>query len=438
MGAGGSVHGGDGIGPEDGSDVAGDGPEAHAAALAEVERLRALIRENKGGASEEQVNFLVDNDYDSGGYGHRNEVVRLRSAIRLHLSDVGDGDDGGSDDGGGGDGGGAASPAHPDCADPWADFDGSVDDQFKLLDADDLEDVCFVEVDEDPDAAFAAFLDGGGGGGGGGGACKLSVADHELEAFALSDAMKARVVWLDLSTNLFPGDDGAGALSVGPSWLRGLNLSGNPNLTACPPLAGVGATLLLLDLSFCDGIADFNAASVDLASCTALRALVLESCGLTAVPANVADVAATLQKLMLGENDIEDVAPGLAALASLSGANALRELDLRENACCDAGRAYRAFVRGALPGLKVLDNKILSMAGGAVRLDQIDGLQEAVTRTDTVADAAEGLESCSCLEGTACASKYSCKDWEHRHEIAKKVRMDNMHQSRIVDKQLGL
>ena len=106
--------------------------------------------------------------------------------------------------------------------------------------------------------------------------------------------------------------------------------------------------------------------------------------------------------------------------------------------CCDAGRAYRDFVRGALPGLKVLDNKILSMAGGNVRLDQIDGLQKAITRTDTIADAAEGLESCSCLEGAACTSKYSCKDWEHRHEIAKKVRMDNMHQSRMVDKQLGL
>ena len=52
MGAAGSIQGDDNIGPEDGADVAGDNPEAHAKALAEVERLRALIRANAGGASE--------------------------------------------------------------------------------------------------------------------------------------------------------------------------------------------------------------------------------------------------------------------------------------------------------------------------------------------------------------------------------------------------
>ena len=67
----------------------------------------------------------------------------------------------------------------------------------------------------------------------------------------------------------------------------------------------------------------------------------------------------------------------------------------------------------------------VSVKGKAVsnlRLDAVDGLKEAMLSKDTVADVNEDRGSCSCLEGSACQSEYTCKDWAHRFEIAKRVR----------------
>lgn len=53
---------------------------------------------------------------------------------------------------------------------------------------------------------------------------------------------------------------------------------------------------------------------------------------------------------------------------------------------------------------------------------EAEGIMDAMIATDTVADANEDRSSCSCLEGAACAVPDACKDWEHRFEIAKRVR----------------
>lgn len=234
----------------------------------------------------------------------------------------------------------------------------------------------------------------------------------------LPTTVSQQVISLDFSNN---GAEELPASRKTFTWIRRLNLSGNP--LAAPTFTGV-STLLTLDMSFCDSLAwdDLN-----LKPLTCLRRLNVDGCGLTTFARDdgestpLSAVSPTLEHLQAGENDIED----LEALQVLAVLSRLLYLDLRENPCCEE-RQYEASVAKIAPRLLQLDNRVLKV-GAQKSVDEICGIRARMMASDTVADQNEDRGSCSCLEGNACATPYTCKDWAHRYEIAKKVRDENMH-----------
>lgn len=332
----------------------------------------------------------------------------------------------------------------PSVPDPWGAR--SADEQWSLLVADELP---IVALDAGADAATAASaaaaapMPSGGGAGGGDAAIYLKAESCDLEgSFDLrAGALAARVVALDLAQN----DIEALLLPAPRCWLRLLSLAGNPLRGGLPDLVCCGASLLSLDLSFVEAEGwCWRAAAFAPLAC--LRRLVLEGCGLTslleggegggggdglaaaAVPRPLlAGVAGSLRVLSLSDNelawDAAALAAGLAPLAAGRG-GCLEELDLRENDALteEVGyKEYRACVLGALPALKVLDNKALRTEGGGGRA-HLHGLQARMAESDEHFASQEDKSSCSCLEGNACVVKTCCRDWPNRFEVAARVR----------------
>lgn len=254
------------------------------------------------------------------------------------------------------------------------------------------------------------------GGGGEASAVVIAAADADLSSLdALAASPVARgVVVCDVSGNAlaeFPP-------SAMPA-LRSLNLGGNP-LDPAPKLAL--PLLLSLDLSYVE-LGDEGFAELDLSGLPALRRLVLEACGITtlgdATGGPLAGVAGSLLELVANENEIED----MSSLAALGQLRRLCIVDLRENPVCDDAD-YADAVKGLCPSLMELDTSKLK-TGHIAALGELDGLAAAMAATDTVADQNEDHGSCSCLEGNACLTPETCKDWAHRFEIAAAVRKDS-------------
>ena len=261
------------------------------------------------------------------------------------------------------------------------------------------------------------------------------------------------------------GDAGGGGSNV----LRRLNLSGctevqGSGLSFPPAPPSAFARLLDLDLSFTDIVLDDG--SMEFSGLSSLRRLNLEGCSLeslgggggddgdeggggggggAAAPSGLGTLSA-LRYLLLSDNELE--VDALGALGGLRGV--LEELDLRENPCTEESVAATKAALGALldapaGGGRGTITEIESgrfrwassgaaSAAAAIGLDQVAGLKESMLAGDTVADRMEAAaeERCSCLDGNPCENKYTCKDWTHRHEVAKAARAASMHQSRLL------
>jgi hypothetical protein len=206
--------------------------------------------------------------------------------------------------------------------------------------------------------------------------------------------------------------------------------------------------LQILDLSFNDGLA-VKAPSV-LHSLKHLRSLNLECCGLSSLECEdgaegneggFLQGLLSLQILKLGENEFttltslenlrnvkvpwgfaadatETQEAGVDKSAATRESFPLKDFDCRENEIASE-KPYKAFITSVFPSLELLDNAIMNTTSKFTSLSEVKGLKEAVGRCDTLADAAEGSDACSCLEGVPCEEKYKCIDWGNRFAIAK-------------------
>jgi len=245
----------------------------------------------------------------------------------------------------------------------------------------------------------------------------VAAADADLTDAALStlasSAAAQGVVVCDVSGNALGGFPSAATPA-----LRSLSLAGNP-LSPVPTLAL--PLLVSLDLSYVE-MGDDGFAALKLSGVPGLRRLTLEGCGLSTLgPAGegpLAAVAGSLLELVANENELEEL-DSLAALAQL---RAVRIVDLRENPVCEEA-GYEDEVKKLCPLLLELDTSKLK-TGRIAALGELEGLAAAMAATDTVADQNEDNGSCSCLEGNACLTPETCKDWAHRFAIAAAVRKE--------------
>jgi hypothetical protein len=173
-----------------------------------------------------------------------------------------------------------------------------------------------------------------------------------------------------------------------------------------------------IDISFVSEIFAGSAASeaIEGQGRDALIALVAEDCDID--DARVASLFSltNLTTLRLHGNDIESI----DTIVDLSRhMPSLTDLDLRENPVASDMRALREACSAAFPRLRRLCNDSVKVTGGV-------GLA-SVSADDFCARMAasehlESTESCPCLEGTPCQLPETCKDWEHRFDIAAQCR----------------
>eukprot|EP00940_MAST-03C_sp_MAST-3C-sp2_P003182 g3182.t1 len=304
--------------------------------------------------------------------------------------------------------------------DPFRDVEEEV--QWKWL-CDDVEEsmsLCEQDVSLEGSRVVArSFSDG---------PSVVNLSDSDLGSKISSESVVLRhVVSLDLSGNALE----LVSLRFVPN-CRSLNVSGNPiaenSLKTSLLKSECARHLLALDVSFVclsENTIDFRVATPRLRRCD------LENCDLTSVP----NLPVTLIELNISDNKIESI-EGFSALNSLS---ALRLFEGRGNILEKASRAsYRDAIRSKLDSLEIMDGFAIeaSSAGNSDRkhigvpisatkpLSAVDGIREAVQSTETVADDMDfSKDKCSCLEGNPCISKYVCKDWDHRFDVARCVRL---------------
>ncbi len=249
-------------------------------------------------------------------------------------------------------------------------------------------------------------------------ASQLDCSDMDLEEFDVEPRKACLfVASLDVSGNNV--EDPSTFLSHF-LFVRVLNLSGNPikNVESFANLRFVTD----LDLSF------VSFQNQDLskmyASCfPRLKRCNMENCELTNIPKwGCSD---TLIELYLSENNID-------SLENLAGYETLKQLDLSSNPVSSGSstKEYKDNVLAMLPSLITLDkSRVLNRNKTEVKttakpLSLIEDIGNALLLNDTVADQMEfSKDKCSCLEGSPCISEYVCKDWAHRFDIAKAVRL---------------
>jgi hypothetical protein len=254
--------------------------------------------------------------------------------------------------------------------------------------------------------------------------------DNHLEKQRVREAALWGTVSLDLSSNqltsfTFHSPDGAGATFC---WLRSLNLSGNAVSMLDRDLSLFLPVLQVLDLSFNEGLC-IKTPSV-LRGLKHLNVLNLEGCNLSSLDCKDGSEGGFLQELRalqvlkLGENEFETL-ESLKHLRQMKSTQAgpaaskaedhypLKEFDCRENEVAN-DKGYKKWILDIFPNLEMLDNTITNTTSKINSLGDVKGLKDAVGRCDTLADAAEGSDKCSCLEGVPCEEKYKCKDWENR------------------------
>jgi hypothetical protein len=253
------------------------------------------------------------------------------------------------------------------------------------------------------------------------------LADHHLEKHRVREAALRGTVSLDLSSNqltsftFHSADDTCATFC----WLRSLNLSGNTVSMLDRDLSLFLPVLQVLDLSFNEGLC-IKTPSV-LRGLKHLLILNLEGCNLSSLDCEDGSEGGFLQELhalqvlKLGENGFETL-ESLEHLKHLKSAQAgpaaishpLKEFDCRDNEVANDNKGYRKWILDIFPNLEMLDNTITNTTSQIKSLGDVKGLKDAVGRCDTLADAAEGSDKCSCLEGVPCEEKYKCEDWENR------------------------
>ena len=316
-------------------------------------------------------------------------------------------------------------------ADLWSSIAKSCDPWYDKS----FEDIeCALETEETESLSLDEFLSCSGDIGSNE-AISVDASDSEGSLKFAGSTRLGNVVHIDMSnaqdvTFDQPGDNAL-------PFLRSLSLSGCMFATATsagsPALPFFASTcLMVLDLSYVQA-SFIETISFSFAART-LRKLSIEGCELEKLPENISTLE-HLEHLVAGDNCIEDISGIEAPLRAIS--RTLKKLDLRENPVVDDSAAYLPLVNSL--ALVWRDGRGLSSDGVvAVRLDAVENLRDDMLNNDTVADINEDRGSCSCLEGNACESEYTCKDFRNRFAIAKRVRDENMHASVNVDALVGI
>ena len=206
-------------------------------------------------------------------------------------------------------------------------------------------------------------------------------------------------------------------------FLRVLNLSGNPikNMECLEKAFENLRYVTDLDLSFISFEGDDDVLSRT-CSFPGLKRCNLENCELSTIPRW--NCSKNLIELNLSDNRIK-------SLENLEQYERIECLDLSSNPVSSRSstREYRNSVLTILPSLLIFDKsrvmKRIEDTGAAAKpLSSVQDIRDKLLSNDTVADHMEFTkDKCSCLEGNPCVSKYVCKDWAHREEIAKAVRL---------------
>lgn len=251
-----------------------------------------------------------------------------------------------------------------------------------------------------------------------------------------------------------PADLSGNLLAVVPPlaflpFLRALSLAGNRFTSPPAPLASNAPKLLHLDLSH-------NPLGPHLPSSPclppSLRSLSLQACQLTSLlsspdtPSNdsgpavaTACLAALLPTLLVLDVSLNPFASPSHVLGPLVGAPRLTDLILPQPttgtqqgvpqvSSVSADPLYASAllrVAKSLPCLRRLNHAAYSHGS----MSSVDALAEAMARAALSPEEAEGglgdgrrQESCSCVEGNACADPYCCRDWANRFEVARRAR----------------
>mmetsp|Transcript_36410 Transcript_36410/g.45497 ORF Transcript_36410/g.45497 Transcript_36410/m.45497 type:complete len:415 (+) Transcript_36410:358-1602(+) len=231
---------------------------------------------------------------------------------------------------------------------------------------------------------------------------------NDFEITKGMETLQSRVVGLDLSNAVFQKD-----INIALPFLRTLTLCG-----CLFPLARIDLSgfrfLQSIDVSYV-ALSEFEISFI--AAKQYLRRLIVDGCGITDSSPFLREIEylTNLQILSLAENSIQSLSLISASLKVLS------QLDLRENENFETGKAQHELdniVRTRFPNIKVFNNRNIVLQPVSVSYGKIDGIKQAMARTDTVADENEDRGSCSCLEGAPCEVEYTCKDWQNRFKIA--------------------
>ena len=248
-------------------------------------------------------------------------------------------------------------------------------------------------------------------------ASQLDCSDMDLEEFDIEPRKACLfVASLDLSGNNI--EDPSKFLNHF-LFLRVLNLSGNPIKNVVESFTNI-RFVTDLDLSF------VTLQNQDLSKMCfpRLQRCSLANCEMTIIP-KWSWCSETLIELNLSENNID-------SLENLAGYETLEQLDLSSNPVSSSSstKQYKDNVLSMLPSLTILDkSRVLNRNKTTTEviakpLSSIEDIGNTLLLNDTVADQMEfSKDKCSCLEGNPCISKYVCKDWEHRFDIAKAVRI---------------
>jgi len=209
-------------------------------------------------------------------------------------------------------------------------------------------------------------------------------------------------------------------------YLRVLNLSGNPINVHCLEISFKQLQYVLdLDLSFVSFENQDKVLERIYETCfPRLQKCNLENCEITKIPKWNPE---TLIELNISENRIE-------SLENLSRYKNIQILDMSENpiSTSSSTKEYKDSVLSIFPTSLVLFDKSRVLRNDqentatptAKPLSSVKNIRNKLLCNDTIADQMEFTkDKCSCLEGNPCISKYVCKDWAHREEIAKAVRL---------------
>merc|ERR1712025_1349344 len=117
-----------------------------------------------------------------------------------------------------------------------------------------------------------------------------------------------------------------------------------------------------------------------------------------------------LQSLELCDNGIEQLEE-ISILANRCPL--LKRLDLRENEVAMENKYLKTVVEH-FPKLEWHNNQSM-LKGGDIGRDKLGAFRE---KDGHAVDGLFRNESCSCVEGNPCIDRITCKDWDHRYEIA--------------------